>query len=186
VSTYFWDNVTVLRNVSLIIIYVLSVSSGRPHEIVMIALLLFLTPCLLINIYIQPYFNHMLNKLETGSLIVLICFCVVELIQTAYFRQHMHDYSINSTIPSVILLVALFLLPSILFYFGVLKHLRKEILDISFYKSHRLFKLMSCGVTSIEKYAMGKVVAESVVKHKLMETMKKMQLEIKDTRRKSQ
>lgn len=151
----------------------------------MIALLLFLTPCLLINIYIQPYFNHLLNKLETGSLLVLICFCVVELIQTAYSQDHMKAYSTSVTVTSVIMLVVLFVIPTILFYFAILKFMRKEILDISFYKSHRLFKLISCGVTSIEKYAMGKVVAENVVKHKLAETMKKMQLEMKETRRKS-
>ena len=169
----------------LIIIYAGAIASGRPHEIVMISMLLFLTPCLLINIYIQPYCHQLLNKLEAGSLIVLICFCVVELTHSAYSQYDLELYSTNSTVSSVILLVALFLLPTIFFYFWILKFMRKEILDISFYKSHRLFKLISCGFTSVEKYAMGKVVAENVVKHKLAETMKKMQAELKDTRRKS-
>ena len=171
ISTFYWDNLLIVRNIGVIAIFVATTSFGRPQELIIITVLLFLGPWLLLHLYVLPYTDYQLNRLEGMSIIILMLYCIVELVQTAYAHYNWAHYEKSNSVTSVSFLITFFIFPTFLFYYEGIRYLREQIIDISFYKSHRLFRFISCGCRSLEKYAQTKIVAENVVKHHLKNTI---------------
>ena len=90
-------------------------------------------------------------------MVVFVLCLLAELIET--IRSENYDGSLESNNgESIAISIILILTPTLVFFIMMLRYLREQIISLAFYYSTRLFKILSCGLRSVESYAHNKIM----------------------------
>lgn len=122
---------------------------------IILAMICYLVPFMVIQAAVKPYAIPMLNYLELGSLVVIILYLLNEMVTTIRIEYTAANY--YRTEDGTALSILFVLLPTLAFFFFMIRYLRSQVLSKAFYHSHRLFCLLSCGTKSLNEYAAQKV-----------------------------
>ena len=85
---------------------------------------------------------------------VILCYLMTELIEDMRYKNY------EKELESVSISVIFVLVPTFVYLFFMVRFLRAQILILAFYRSHLLFKILSCGCNSVVNFAHNRVVAE--------------------------
>jgi len=121
----------------------------------MVGLMCYLVPFLALQICVRPFKLAALNRIETGSISILLLYFLVEV--TEEIRHLVKEVYGERNGESVAVAVLFVLIPSLIFFFFLVKILREQILSKAFYTYPKVFALLSCGAKSLNHFALKKV-----------------------------
>lgn len=150
--TYFWSSLQHLRDTLSLAIYFLMHAFGWPSESIMLALTCYFAFFLILQIRVEPYKEASLNRIETVSLTCSILYLMAE-IQAITQEENGFGGGYTGKTIAILMVCA----PSCLFFLLAIRYLRKQAMSMSFYTSRRLFKLVSCGLKSLDHYATNQI-----------------------------
>lgn len=90
-------------------------------------------------------------------MVVFVLYLLVELVETIRSENHAGSLESNNGESSAISII-LIITPTLAFFFMMLRFLREQMLSMAFYYSKRLFKVLSCGLRSVESFAHNKII----------------------------
>ena len=120
----------------------------------MLALIFYLLPWIMAQGILKPYIKKNMNWLEISGMINIVIYLLIELNLST--NQHYDNVQYRRITPWV-WTIGLVVVPTVIYVVYTLHVVKREVLDAAYYRSHRLFKLLSCGCVSTQEYREAKV-----------------------------